>query len=489
MHYNLGTFLALIVWIATIPISLQFTFNVLTSSNPTTSKRRSCLFGNQGENNISLISNNDDGAENLKRLPYEFHIAPMQCYTNLPLRKLFSLLSPSSILWTEMEKVDDILHPDGTTNATNKNQSLIHSWMKRLGMPSDDHSNLILQLGCNNPNELKSCISRTLQDYTNLRGINLNCGCPSIMSGGASCYGASLMKNVDLTGDLVRAMKEAVDNANLQVPPEISVKCRIGVIDNFEEIRSLTLDCDYEYLYNYVSTIKEAGADHVILHARPAILSGLSPVRNRVVPELNYDIVEKIASDFPTMRITMNGGITGLDHFKAIKDRSTSKQDISSHMAGRWCLRRPLDLIEVDSILDFKDQGKEISAVQVIEDYLDFALTMIDNQPKNNLGITGAEWCLPLYLVSEQLREDYDAIVNEYEGDDCTDKDSMDVEEIESIFNTLYCGAEEVKSALKGGHKAAPIVEDISFKKLSKSFKSVGGKKVVNKWKRNREEL
>ena len=89
--------------------------------------------------------------------PYEFHIAPMQCYTNLPLRRFLNLLSPSSILWTEMEKVNDILESSTDTHANtqNQNDSLVHAWSKRLGSPLDNHSNLVLQLGCNDPIELK----------------------------------------------------------------------------------------------------------------------------------------------------------------------------------------------------------------------------------------------------------------------------------------------------------------------------------------------
>ena len=126
--------------------------------------------------------------------PYEFHIAPMQCYTNLPLRRFLNLLSPSSILWTEMEKVNDILESSTDTHANtqNQNDSLVHAWSKRLGSPLDDHSNLVLQ------------------HYNTLRGVNLNCGCPSIESGGASYYGASLMKDAELTGKLVHAMKESI---------------------------------------------------------------------------------------------------------------------------------------------------------------------------------------------------------------------------------------------------------------------------------------
>jgi tRNA-dihydrouridine synthase len=473
-----------------------------------------------------------------KQRPYEFHVAPMQCYTNLPLRKLFNLLSPSSIVWTEMEKVDDILqlaHGDfggiSSSTSTSSGGSLLNAWSKRLGSPSsssaDDQSNLILQLGCNNPTELKSCISRTIQDYNTLKGINLNCGCPSIESGGANYYGASLMKDIDLTGQLVHAMKEALDEnydnaygydntygnaygnayGNGNHPPEISVKCRIGVIDNANDIRSLSKEQDYEYLYKYVSTMKDAGVDHVIIHARPAILSGLSPVKNRIVPELNYDIVERIASDFTDLRITLNGGIVGLTHLekmiKGSKSASSSESEgnhISSHMAGRWCLRRPLDLVGIESMLLQEDEDKRSKSknvIQAVEEYIDYAVN-VSNVPQRKREITTAELCLPLYLVSEQLKEDYDSLLyddSEYSYDDNTNTNisaadkPLSIEEIEDLYDVLCSGIKDMQSLSKGKKNIKLTTDEVNFKKLSSSFKAIVGTKVANKWKRNRTEL
>ena len=419
---------------------------------------------------------------------YEFHIAPMQCYTNLALRKLFSLLSPSSILWTEMEKVSDILQP----NQSNDHHSLVNVWSKRLGSPKNtnndrnndenEQSKLILQLGCSDAAMLKTCVSQTLSDYNRLKGINLNCGCPSIESGGASNYGAKLMKDTHLTGELVHVMKEAVMEQGLS--SSISVKCRIGIIDSFDDIRPLNQENDYEYLNQYISTIKDAGADHVILHARPAILSGLSPVKNRLVPELNYDIVERIASDFSDLRITLNGGIVGLDQYNTMIERM-SKSHISSHMAGRWCLRRPLDLIGIESML-MEGSMVRISIVKAIDEYIEFAIQSILSG-QNQISV--ADLCLPLYLVSEQLKEDYSY---EHDSEDVSSiKPILSIDEIEEASNVLSRGVKEI-SSLSNGKRETHYYDSndvVNFRKLSKSLKSIVGSKVVNKWSRNRAEL
>jgi len=521
-----------------------------------------------------------------RQLPYEFHVAPMQCYTNLPLRKLYSLLSPSSILWTEMEKVPDILNYGRSSGSGSSisniddHSSLVDAWAKRLGPPPpplpkhhnidninsngdrNSSSNLILQLGCNDPKQLKSCIERTLRDYhptTFLKGINLNCGCPSIESGGSNLFGAKLMKDVELTYNLVQSMKEAAvavssSSSSFHPPPEISVKCRLGVIDNIDDIHILEgegqrdgEDQMYERLHNYVASVRDAGADHVIIHARPAILSGLSPVKNRTVPKLNYDMVNKIASEFSCgrsngdddgrntrggdgeFRITLNGGITSLaqlEQFMAVQVDDDShnvggatsnhqRRHVSSHMAGRWCLRRPLDLVGVESLLirekeqerqqlqgrqQYSQQSQQLSRKSdvdvLVEQYMDYAISMASVPPQKR-EITTAELCLPLYLITEQLKEDYDAFLY-YDNDDYDNHNEgteersllLSCDEIERIYDVMRCGMTELQSMSKGKKgKIQPKKNDVNFKQMSNCFKPIVGTKVANKWKRNRNEL
>jgi tRNA-dihydrouridine synthase A len=416
----------------------------------------------------------------------EFHIAPMQCYTNRQLRTLFHRLSPSAIKWTEMEKVDDLL-PD-----------IQQALKQRLGDPNKHkhimEPNLVLQLGSNDPQKVKQCVRTAMQHY-NLREINLNCGCPAIESGGAATYGASLMKDPSLTAQLVTScrssmMRESSSSVN------VSVKCRIAVLDHAEDLRPLQ-EQDYDYLSNYISSISNAGANHVILHARPAVLSGLSPVKNRIVPSLDYVFCERIAADFPSLKVTLNGGIASLSQLKSLQTQETiAKSGISSHMAGRWILRRPLDLVGVEALLSAPAPALQTNPVietsftvaqRAIEDYLDDCMYSRMTRDLSH-SVTTADLCLPLFLIVEQLREDYDSDDN-YDNDDDPSL-LFSYEEMEFLHDILQDGILQLASSGSGGNGGGGTPKSgVNFKRLSTSFKSLVGTKVVNKWKRNRAEL
>jgi tRNA dihydrouridine synthase A len=342
-----------------------------------------------------------------------------------------------------MEKVDDLL--------PNIHQAL----HKRLDGEELEH-NLILQLGSNDAIKLGDCVRIASELYPNLKEINLSCGCPSIDTGGASTYGASLMKDSTLTAKLVESMVSASDI-------DVSVKCRIGVFHTAEDVVAMN-DKQYEYLHNYISSIHRSGAKHVILHARPAILS-LSPVKNRIVPQLDYEIVQQIAHDFDgKLKITLNGGINSLDELKAIQANDNSK--ISSYMSGRWCLRRPLDLASVETTLSDNSSVPDVKTA--VEQYIDYALV-------NQNRFTMSELCLPLYLVVSQLQQDYENEV---------DDGLLSWRDIETLYDTIEDGLAMHLST--GKVKKSP---SINFKKLATSFGPLCGKKVVSKWKRNRSEL
>lgn len=408
----------------------------------------------------------------------EFHLAPMQCYTHQPTRKLYHLLSPSSIKWTEMEKLDDIFPRSESIDY------LHHSLEKRLGSPqSYDETNLVLQLGSNDPHRLKTCVEHAVQRYS-FREINLNCGCPAIESGGAATYGASLMKRPDLTANLVDSVKRGLESVSSSDRPKVSVKCRIGVFVNAEQMRPLGTE-DFDKLHRYITIIKEAGGNHVVLHARPAILSGLSPVRNRIVPPLDYEFVQNIAREFEgKIDITLNGGISTLTQIKTLQSDESS--NVSSLMSGRWCLRRPLDLVNIEGLLT--DQSvpptENMNTIKTaLEDYIDYALTMA-TLPQTQRRFTTSELCLPLYMTVEQLKDDGDY----YEEDNqSADHPSLSHDEIESLFGVIQRGVIELEECCNKGNKK--VQKSNVYKYLSSSFKSLAGKKVVGKWKRNRAEL
>lgn len=423
-----------------------------------------------------------------------------------------------------MEKLED-LYP---TKSQDPKAHLSQALQKRFRRPDlyDEAETLTLQLGSNNPDRLYQCVKYTLENGYRFREININCGCPSIESGGADTYGAKLMTDAALTGRLVESIQKAIqdvdikdDNHNNKAPLDVSVKCRIGIFEHLDDLRPLNVlddKKDYLFLKNYVQTIQDAGANHVILHSRPAILSGLSPVKNRksgIVP-LNYDFPKRIASDFPDLKITLNGGIKNFSQMISLQDET----NIHSQMAGRWVLQRPLDLIGIEQLLlNGGDEESIISsssssvvchenlANDAIKEYTNFVFDMVSNKEKFNM----AELSLPLFLIAEQLREDYDEYFeynDEYDDDETDDREEgssqkavLSSESIESLYDTLQSSVDQLES-LKGSKKKKKkkkgeelhIIRsdsDVNFKQLSKSFKGIVGTKVMNKWKRNRSEL
>jgi tRNA-dihydrouridine synthase len=431
----------------------------------------------------------------------------MQGYTNAQTRKMLNLLSPSSVKWTEMEKLDDIFP------TTRSADYLFDALEKRLGHPDNyydtktnggNEANLVLQLGTNDPDRLQACVERTMNWYDNIREVNLNCGCPAIESGGASTYGASLMKDARLTGQLVQATRKGLDKIqSVSHPsPGVSVKCRIGVLESDKNMRPME-DGDYEYLTDYISNIHENGANHVILHARPAILSGLSPVKNRIVPKLDYSFVERIASEFEgKVEVTLNGGITTFSQLRSFRENYASgSSTISSHMAGRWCLRRPLDLIGVEALLKGEtwesivtSSSSSLPLIQnVLEQYIDDAIRIASRPSSSQTHKpTTAELCLPLFLITEQLKDDYDFEEDAMEDGSFAERPLLSYDDIESLYDVLRDGITEIAECSNAGKekkKKQGGSGGMNFNRLSSSLKSLVGTKVANKWKRNRAEL
>jgi tRNA-dihydrouridine synthase A len=167
--------------------------------------------------------------------------------------------------------------------------ALIHGDVDHhLAFSKDEHP-LAAQLGGSDPQELAMC-ARLVESY-GYDEINLNVGCPSerVQKG---AFGACLMAEPSLVAECVRAMKEA---SGL----DVTVKHRIG-IDAIEA---------YDFVRDFVAVVSQAGCRTFIVHARNAILKGLSPKENREVPPLKYDYVYRLKQDFPQLEIIINGGI------------------------------------------------------------------------------------------------------------------------------------------------------------------------------------
>jgi tRNA-dihydrouridine synthase A len=180
-----------------------------------------------------------------------------------------------------------------------------------------------LQLGGSEPADLAR--SAKLGEQWGYDEINLNCGCPSerVQRG---AFGACLMNEPQLVADCVKAMRDAVS-----IP--VTVKHRIGV-DAVE---------DYAYVRDFVGTVADAGCEVFIVHARNAILKGLSPKENREIPPLKYEYAYQLKRDFPHLEISINGGIKTLDEVEE------HLKHVDGVMLGREAYHNPYVLAAVDS--------------------------------------------------------------------------------------------------------------------------------------------
>jgi tRNA-dihydrouridine synthase A len=159
---------------------------------------------------------------------------------------------------------------------------------RHLRFNEEEHP-VALQLGGSDPKDLAT--SAKLGEKWGYDEINLNCGCPSerVQKG---AFGACLMAEPELVRDCVKAMRDAVSI-------DVTVKHRIGI----DETES------YDFVRDFVGTVADAGCTTFIVHARNAILKGLSPKENREIPPLKYDYVYRLKQDFPQLAIVINGGI------------------------------------------------------------------------------------------------------------------------------------------------------------------------------------
>lgn len=219
------------------------------------------------------------------------------------------LLSQHALLFTEMITTGAILNGD---------QDYLLSYTPQ------EHP-LVLQLGGSNTDELAQC-ARIGEDY-GYDEINLNVGCPSDKVQN-HMIGACLMAHPQLVTDCMQAMIETV-----KIP--VTIKHRIGIDD---------VD-DYDVLASFVEQVSQSGCESFIVHARNAILKGLSPKQNRQIPPLQYDKVYRLKADFPQLEIIINGGIDN------IADCQQHLTQVDGVMLGRASNHNSALLTQVDQQL------------------------------------------------------------------------------------------------------------------------------------------
>ena len=244
-----------------------------------------------------------------KSISRKLSVAPMMDWTDSHCRYVHRLFSPHALLYTEMIVSTALLRGDA----------------RRLLEHSQAEHPLGLQLGGCDPKELAA--AARIGAAAGFAEINLNVGCPSDRVKNGS-FGACLMLRPALVADCVRALRDAT-------PLPVTVKCRIGIDDRD----------DYEFFSAFVEAVAGAGIDALIVHARAAILGGLSPKENREIPPLKYDYVHRLKQERPELTVVLNGGLTEVTQVRG------QAVGLDGVMLGRAVYHRPALLGELEQAL------------------------------------------------------------------------------------------------------------------------------------------
>ena len=266
-----------------------------------------------------------------------FCVAPMMGYTTPYARRLYRMLSSEAFLFTEMIA----------------SKTMIHSQNRDLIIENDSNNPIALQVGGSEIDDLKKC-SKIAKSY-NYDEINLNVGCPSKAVQKGS-FGACLMKKKSLVRNCLEQMKNAADI-------EVSVKCRIGIGKEF----------NYDFFSDFINEIIKSDISIVYVHARNAILNGLSPKGNRNIAPLNYDFIKKIKAEHPKIQFILNGGIKNLENAYKLSN------EYDGVMVGRLIQNNPFCLSKIDKIFFNYSEKKAINE-KIINEYFNYIRPKINTE-------------------------------------------------------------------------------------------------------------
>ena len=242
-------------------------------------------------------------------------------------RFFLRLMSKNVMLYTEMIATKSAIHGD----------------RKKILSYSSEEKPLALQVGGSNKEELAE-VAKIAEDM-GYDEININLGCPS-KKVQKNMFGACLMKEPDLVAECINAM---VKSCNIPV----TAKTRIG----FDDVES------FEYLNSFIHKMRDAGSKTFILHARKAMLTGLSPKQNLNIPKLNYNMVYEVKKQNPDLEIIINGGIS------KVGEINNHLKHCDGVMIGRSIYQNPYSLVEIErEIFNTKiNPSREQVAEQLLE--------------------------------------------------------------------------------------------------------------------------
>jgi tRNA-dihydrouridine synthase A len=277
--------------------------------------------------------------------PRRLSVAPMMDWTDRHCRMFHRQITRHTWLYTEMVTTGAIIHGDKA---------------RHLDFSDEEHP-VALQLGGSEPADL--AISARFGEQWGYDEINLNCGCPSerVQRG---AFGACLMAEPALVADSVKAMRDAVSI-------DVTVKHRIGI----DEIDS------YDFVRDFVGTVAEAGCRTFIVHARNAILKGLTPKENREIPPLRYERAYQLKRDFPQLEIIINGGI------KSLHEIDVHLQHVDGVMIGREAYHNPYLMAAFDGRY-YGDAVAPLSRHEIIDAILPYIREQLDREGPRLNSIT-----------------------------------------------------------------------------------------------------
>ena len=288
-------------------------------------------------------------------------------------RFFLRLMSKNVMLYTEMVATKSAIHGD----------------RKKILSFSPEENPLALQVGGSNKDELAE-VAKIGEDM-GYDEININLGCPS-KKVQKNKFGACLMKEPELVAECIHSMVNAC-----KIP--VTAKTRIG----FDDVE------DFDYLNNFIRQMRDAGAKTFILHARKAMLSGLSPKQNLNIPKLNYDMVYKIKKENPNLEIIINGGITKVNEIK------NHLNYCDGVMIGRSIYQNPYSLVEIEKeIFNVDNSPTREEVVQKLLEYLDKEVkegTKVNHIMRHTVGlyhgqVGSKEW--KRYLSDNMMARDSD---------------------------------------------------------------------------------
>ncbi len=306
----------------------------------------------------------------MNSLDRRLSVAPMMDWTDRHCRYFLRGFAPDALLYTEMITSAAIVRGDAR---------------RLLAFDPQEHP-VALQLGGSDPRELAA--AARVGEAAGYDEINLNCGCPSdrVASG---AFGACLMREPARVTDCVAAMRSAV-----AIP--VTVKMRIGVVSGTRELVAREAlsrfdDSDFEALHDFVTRVVEAGCAVAIVHARKAVLGGLSPKDNREIPPLRYDVVRRLKEHFRDLPVIVNGGLrTAASVLEALTW-------CDGAMLGREAYHRPFLLSELQRSLgsasSFEPPSRE-SLLERMARYAQRQLVQGDRLPaitRHMLGLYAGE--------------------------------------------------------------------------------------------------